>query len=288
MMREILNWHLEMVYSNDDNILCPSPISVNDDFYVFFGRQQKGSKKANLSCIKIDDKLHQTDFEIRFESDNEHSSSNGNLPNSFHSLPGIGTVLLCAEFTDSLKHKHLLIAHLHKIVFFDSYCTIGQRIDLDFINYDSDEFHTIAGMSYFEGSYYFAKGKEWNTDTSQSVPITEIYRYNTSKESEVKLKMALLPNDVALARPLWTVWNESNLLVVSARSLHGYSSRLFLTKENFYSRVFQNFYSGTIKTSEDLLTYQYPFNWKNHLWCIATLDFRGTKGFHLYRLREEK
>ena len=65
MMLEILDWHLEMVYSNEDNILCPSPISVNDDFYVFFGRQDKGSKKANLSCIKIDERLNQSDFEIK-------------------------------------------------------------------------------------------------------------------------------------------------------------------------------------------------------------------------------
>jgi hypothetical protein len=224
---------------------------------------------------------------VRFEVATEHSCSNGNLPNSLYVLPGKGVFLVCAEFRDSTNHKHRLIVHLHAIEFFESYCLVGERIDLDFIDYEKDFYHTVAGMSYFEGTYLFAMGNAWDINSLQTTPITKIYSYSAEQHLQSELQLPTEHGDLAFARPIMLRWNENVMLAFSTRSIGSYSSKLLYFSNNLALNVNQNFYVDSAQIQEKSLAYEYPFVWLDRLWCLCTLDYRGTEGFYLFRLEED-
>jgi hypothetical protein len=224
---------------------------------------------------------------VRFEVTTEHSCSNGNLPNSLYVLPDKGVFLVCAEFNDSTNHKHRLIAHLHSIEFFESYCLVGERIDFDFIDYKKDFYHTVAGMSYFEGDYFFAMGNAWDVNSLQTTPITKIYSYNVEQDLQTELKLPTEHGDLAFARPILLRWNELVLLAFSIRSIGRYCSKIVCFSNDLAVNVNQNFYIDSVQIEEKSLAYEYPFVWLGRLWCLCTVDFRGTEGFYLFRLEED-
>lgn len=284
-MEVFFKWNFVKEFRREDNLLCPSPIIIEDNAYIFFGIQSNGRREAILGCIKIHKDLSEEYFEIRYASNGEHSMGNGNLPNSVFTVSGEGQFLVCAEFTDSIQHKHRLITHLHRIEFFPDFCLIYERIDFDFINYESDKFHTFAGMSKFDNEYYFARGHEWELDGSHNIPVTSLYQHSLDHQVETRINLLLDDGDLALARPVRFNWHEFKLLFVSVRTRGGgYGSRAFQIQDNSLSRVKQSFHSQSLSTTESSLAYEYPFVWMNQVWCICTPDYRGSAGFQLFRL----
>lgn len=286
-MQKIFNWTIQKKFSSESNLLCPSPLVIKDTCYIFFGEQTLIDRKAIIKCIKLSPNLNPSQFEVRFEDAKEHSCSNGNLPNSLYILAGKGVFLVCAEFNDSTNHKHRLNAHLHTIQFCESYCLIGKRTDLDFIDYEEDFYHTVAGMSYFEGDYFYAMGDAWDVNGLQTTPITKIYRYNVEQHHQTELKLPIEKGDLAIARPIMLRWNGHILLAFSVRSIGQYSSKIFYFTDDLIENVNQNFHIDSVQIQEKSLAYEYPFVWLDRLWCLCTLDFRGTKGFYLFRLEED-
>jgi hypothetical protein len=286
-MENLFKWNFTKEFRGVNNLLSPSPVIFNENVYVFFGIQSNNRKDATLGCIRIHEDFSEQNFEIRYAFTGEHSVSNGNLPNSLFTVSGLGQFLICAEFTDSIQHKHRLVTHLHRIEFFDDFCLIHERTDFNFINYESDEFHTLAGMSRHENEYYFVRGQEWELDGSHNTPITSLYKYSIENQTERKINVALEGGDLAIARPVRLDWHKSKLLFLSVRTRGGgYGSRGFQILDNSLLRVIQSFHFGSSITTESSLAYEYPFIWMNQLWCICTRDYRGSVGFQLFQLGE--
>ena len=286
-MQNTFSWIIQKKFQSENNLLCPSPIIINDSCFIFFGEQLRSERKASIKCFKLNSSLESLKFEVRFEVTTEHSCSNGNLPNSLYDIAGKGVFLICAEFSESINHKHRLIAHLHKVEFYENYCLVKKRIDLDFIDYKEDRYHTVAGMSYFEGEYLFAMGSSWEISSLQTTPITNLYRFNLDKNLQTELMVPSEHKDLALARPIMLRWNNLKLLTYSARSSEHYSSKIFYLFNDLAVKVHQNFYLDSVHLQEKSLAYQYPFMWKGRLWCLCTLDFRGTEGFYMFRLEDD-
>lgn len=285
MMQNVFRWHLKQTFESMDNLLCPSPYVVDNQLLIFFGQQDKLVRAARLKCIRVSSDLEGSNFNISFEKDDEHQASLGNLPNSVFLSEACRINLICAEFTGSTSHKHRLLTHLHHITIGENGCFIQERSDLTFVDYDSDEFHTVAGMSFFGDNYLYAKGSTWHENQKGKTPVTHIYEFDTKSGSEYEIEIPFEKEVVAYARPNKIRVGQQDFLALSVRLRNGaYGSRLYLDSENGYTKVVQTFQRNTHFFAEDELAYGYPFFWMDNLWCLATLDFRGGSGFQLFQL----
>ena len=285
MSWDVLRWELRQTFRSDDNLLCPSPFVDNDSLYVFYGKQHKADSPATLECMLIEEDFSWGDMKIEYENLEDHVFSHGNLPNSIFSSDGEQIQLICAEFLQSDVHKHRLITHNHHLEIHEKVCIMHTRRNFEFIEYDSEEFHTLAGMSYFESSYFYAKGNLWFENLGTNVPITWICRFDLSKGSEFELEIPRELDVIAYARPNLIRVDDKLFLAVSVRLQSGqYGSRLYSVSENTLKRVPQIFSGDSKSLNENSLAYLYPFFWMNEIWCLATRDYRGTKGFELFQL----
>jgi hypothetical protein len=287
-MESTWRWVRSFELKDVDNLLCPSPFVHDGLLYIFYGRQTRTNQAAFLECVQIDSSLKSTRIALEYCASPEHFGGSGNLPTSIYFNEDGGITLLCAEFSKSDVHKHRLLTHSHALSFQTDKVIVGGPQSLHFINYHSDEFHTIAGASHWEGSYYFAKGHQWYSDDNNSIPQTHIYRYALDKQTEELLPVEDERDVVAYARPNIFV-HESQLYFAYSVRLKGgrYGSRLFRLESGETLRIAQSFEMDGISLSEDALAYQIPFTWKNTLWTLGTTDYRGSLGFSLFWLGEQ-
>ena len=279
-MIKTIEWSSKFHHSDHRNTICPAPLVLDDKLFIFFGIQDKRGEPAKLSVINISN-----NFQIHFMEIvilEEHIGSLGNLPNSIF-IGSDGVIrLICAEFANSQEHKHRLLVHFHEIEILKDRVVIAERQDFDFIEYDSDEFHTVAGMSFYEGEFLFAKGKDWSLSEGNSVPLTKLVKRNTRLGNEVNIQVPEKIGDLAYARPILVNFESDRLFAFSVRSVGGgYGSRIYNFSDSNFQEISQHFIlSGELRQEEEL-AYLYPFIWRDHLFSVVTQDFRGSKGFEI-------
>lgn len=281
-------WVRELELKDKVNLLCPSPFVRDGLLYVFYARQARTNQAAFLECVQFDSNLKVTNLAMAYSSCPNHLEGMGNLPTSIY-LSEEGSVnLMCAEFSKSVVHKHRLLTHSHVIELASEKVIIGKPQRLNFIDYESEIFHTIAGMSFWAGSFYFAKGKQWCRDGESCVPQTLIYKVSQDKQIEILLQLEDEEDVLAYARPSFFKYKSHLYMAYSVR-LRGnrYGSRLIRIGDHEPIRIEQSFLVDKTSFDQDNLAYGYPFFWKNSLWTFGTFDYRGSSGFSLFRLGEE-
>lgn len=283
-MINTVNWYQYSPVRSRNRLLCPTPFVYSERLYLFYGEQTEIGSPANLTCSVGNPDQVFKEITIEYADPNEHAGSLGNLPNYIYIGLNNEIVLICAEFSSSSKHKHQLIAHAHRISFLTDKILIFPRKNFPFFDYRSENFHTLAGMSFFKDDFFVAEGSEWFMNANELTPVTSMTSYSDVQHEKTILPFAKTPNEIAHARPIMTSFQDFEFFAFSVRYLDKtYGSALFCKENVGFEKVRQKFWIEDQPYAETELAYLFPFEWSDELWCIATRDFRGTLGFEIFK-----